>query len=89
MNPSRPATVIAPLFSPTALLPLSEPGGVSYPMEHTPGPLRPYSATLAVPMPQVGKHHTTSTRPATALPTQRSKDGEVVSDTTQDTGMDS
>lgn len=89
MKPSHPATVIAPLFSSTALLPLSEPGGVSYPMQNTPGELRPYSATLAVPMPLTGKHNTTSTRPATSMPTQRSDDGKVVNDSQSDTGQDS
>jgi hypothetical protein len=89
MMPSRSATVIAPLFSSTALLPLSEPGGVSYPMQNTPGVLRPYSATLAVPMPLTGKHNTTSTRPSTSMATQRSSDGKVVADTQSDTGQDS
>jgi hypothetical protein len=89
MKPSRSATVIAPLFSSTALLPLSEPGGVSYPMEHTPGVLRPYAATLAVPLPRTGRHNTTSTRPATSIATQRSDDGKVVPDSTADTGQDS
>ncbi len=89
MKPSRPVTVNAPLFSSTALLPLSEPGGVSYPMPNTPGVLRPYSATLAVPMPLTGKHNTTSTRPSTSMATQRSSDGKVVADTQSDTGQDS
>jgi hypothetical protein len=89
MKPSRPATVIAPLFSSTALLPLSAPGGVSYPMPNTPGVLRPYSATLAVPMPLTGRHNTSSTRPPTSIPTQRSDDGKVVPDTQPDTGQDS
>ncbi len=89
MKPSRPVTVIAPLFPSTALLPLSEPGGVSYPMPNTPGVLRPYSATLAVPMPLTGKHNTSSTRPATSTSTQRSDDGRVVNDTQSDTGQDS
>ncbi len=86
---SEKMTVIAPLFSSIALLPLGEPGGVAYPMEHVPGSLRPYSATLGVPMPMVGKHHTTSTRPPTQMPTQRSVDGQVVPDTSSDTGVDS
>lgn len=89
MKPSHPATVIAPLFSSAALLPLSQPGGVSYPMPNTPGTLRPYSATLAVPMPLTGKHNTTSTRPPTSMRTQTSDDGKVVNDTQSDTGMDS
>jgi hypothetical protein len=58
-------------------------------MQNTPGALRPYSATLAVPMPLTGKHNTTSTRPATSLATQRSDDGKVVNDSQADTGQDS
>lgn len=87
---SRPTTAVsAPLFSSSALLPLSEAGGVSYPVHHSPGPLRPYSATLAVPMPVTGKHNTSSTRPATSISTQRSEDGRVVPDSTTDVGQDS
>lgn len=82
-------SVSASLFPPTSLLPLSEVGGVSYPMRHSPGALRPYAATLAVPMPMVGKHHTTSTRPATSMPTETSHDGNVIKDTNSDTGSDS
>jgi len=89
MTPSRSGTVVAPLFPGAALLPLSAPGGVTYPMEHTPGVLRPYSASLAVAMPPVGKHHTGATRPATSSPTQRSDDGRVVPDSVSDTGSDS
>jgi hypothetical protein len=77
------------LISPTALLPLGDPGGVSYPEENKPSELRPYAATLAVPMPPQGKHNTTSTRPATSDSTQRSDDGVVVTDTLKDTGQDS
>ena len=89
MKLSSTPTVMAPLFSSTSLLPLSEPGGVSYPISNTPGRLRPYSATLAIPLSLTGKHHTTSTRPATSMPTQRSSDGKVVSDSQSDTGQDS
>jgi hypothetical protein len=81
--------VIAPLFSSAQLLPLGEPAGVIFPMEHTPGVLRPFAATLGVPMPASAKHHTTSTRPATSIPTQQSSDGKVVPDTSKDTGSDS
>jgi hypothetical protein len=58
-------------------------------MEHTPGKLRPYAATLSVEMPPSGRHNTTSTRPPTSTPTQTSKDGVVVPDTQSDTGQDS
>ncbi|MGA8117536.1 MAG: hypothetical protein WCA46_28190 [Actinocatenispora sp.] len=85
----RAVTVSVPLFTTTALLPLSEPGGVAYPMRHRPGNLRPYAATLGVPMPAVGKHHTTSTAPPTSMPTQVSNDGKVTPDSNPDTGSDS
>jgi len=81
--------VVAPLFSPTALLPMGEPGGVAYPMVHTPGELRPYAASLAVPMPLQGKHNTTSTSPRTSMPTETSSDGKVSRDNQTDTGSDS
>lgn len=86
---SQQITVIAPLLPPSALLPLGEPGGVRYPVRNVPGAFRPYSATLAVPMPVAGKHSTSSTRPPTSIPTERSHDGKVVPDTTADTGSDS
>lgn len=86
---SRPTTVITSLFSSSALFPLSEAGGVSYPVQNKPGSLRPYSAGLAVPMPTTGRHNTSSTRPATSIATQRSDDGRVVPDSTSDVGQDS
>lgn len=89
MTTSTPPRVIAPLFAPSALLPMGEPGGVAYPMQHTPGELRPFGASLAVPMPQAGKHSTDSTSPATKQATQRSDDGKVYPDTIPDTGSDS
>ncbi len=89
MSPSRPMTVTASLFSSSALFPLSEVGGVSFPLPNTAAVLRPYSATLAVPMPVTGKHNTSSTRPATSISTQRSDDGRVVHDSTPDVGQDS
>lgn len=81
--------VVAPLFSPAALLPMGEPGGVSYPMPYTPGRLRPYGASLAVPMPVQGKHHTTATSPRTTMATETSSDGTVRRDSQADTGSDS
>ncbi len=81
--------VVAALFSPTALLPMGEPGGMAYPMVHTPGALRPYAASLAVPMPLQGRHHTTSTSPRTSMATERSSDGKVTRDSQTDTGSDS
>ncbi|MFG1893252.1 hypothetical protein ACGFIP_04530 [Micromonospora zamorensis] len=81
--------VVAPLFSPPALLPMGEPGGVAYPMSHIPGELRPYAASLAVPMPLQGKHNTTSTSPRTSMATETSSDGKVSRDSQTDTGSDS
>ena len=86
---SSQPVITTTLLSAADLFPLGEPGGVSCPIPHTPGPLRPYVATLAVPMPEAGKHSTTSTRPATSIPTQRSDDGKVYPDTTKDVGSDS
>lgn len=70
-----------PLVPSAALLPLSEPGGVYTPTEHTPGALRPFSAELGVVPIVQGKHHTTATKQTVQQPTQRSLDGKVVADT--------
>lgn len=79
-----------PLFPNSATLPLGEPGGVQYPVTHTPGALRPYAATLAVPPPVEAKaHDTSSTRNTTSQATQRSDDGQVVPDSLSDTTVDS
>jgi hypothetical protein len=83
-------TVISTVFPSSSLFPMSDPGGVVYPAESAPGYLRPFSATLAVPMPRnAKKHDTTSTSPATSTPTQRSLDGRVESDVQSDRGSDS
>lgn len=71
------------------LLPLGEPGGVSFPLSHTPGTRRPFAAGLATPMPVTVRHATTSTSPRTSMGTSRSDDGKVYPDTTSDTGSDS
>jgi len=81
---------VDPLFPQSSTLPLSAHGDSQVPVVHRPGPLRPFAATLGVPPPPTGKKHdTTSTRPATSIATQRSKDGKVESDTAGDTGTDS
>ncbi|GAA2395927.1 hypothetical protein Cme02nite_56380 [Catellatospora methionotrophica] len=89
MKKSALPRVVAPLFSPAALLPMGEPGGLSYPMQNTPGTLRPFAAGLAVPMPWQGKHNTTSTSPRTSMATETSSDGKVSKDSQSDTGSDS
>jgi len=78
-----------PLFPASTTLPLSEPGGVVYPVAHMPGLLRPFAATLGVPAPaEAKKHDTASTRNTTSQQTQQSDDGNVRSDTIPDTTTD-
>jgi hypothetical protein len=89
MTMSAAPRVVASLVSPSALLPMSEAGGVAYPMQHTPGVLRPFGASLAVAMPQAGRHSTDSTAPRTTQRTERSDDGKVYADSVSDTGSDS
>ncbi|MGH3570172.1 MAG: hypothetical protein ACRDRH_30025 [Pseudonocardia sp.] len=82
----RPAD---PLFPSPALLPLSDPGGVQNTLEHTPGALRPFAATLGVP--RLGddkKHDTTATRWTESTPGETSHEGNVVTDTVTDTYTD-
>lgn len=57
-------------------LPLCEVGGVHYPIDHCPGNLRPFVATLAVAAPPTAKHHTTDTRNSTTEKTFIQPDGE-------------
>jgi hypothetical protein len=81
---------IDPLFPAAALMALSEPGGVQYPVEHVPGTLRPFAATLGVPAPRDGKKHdTTATRWNETKVQQTSKDGQVVPDSVTVTHTDS
>jgi hypothetical protein len=73
---------IDPLFPTPGLLPLSEPGGHTPPV-NVPGLLRPLAATLAVRPPlDAKKHDTNPSRWTENKPTQTSEDGRVVSDTT-------
>ncbi len=79
-----------PLFPGGMTLPLCAVGGVQYPLNHRPGKLRPFVATLAVAAPPTAKHHTASTRNSTTETTYNQPDGEggesdKVSDTTTDT----
>ncbi len=69
---------------------MCEVGGVQYPLEHQPGNLRPFVATLAIPAPPAAKHHTASTRNSTTDTTFNQPDGEggktdTLTDTTTDT----
>lgn len=90
MPADPPATAPDPIFPLSAMLPLSEPGGVQYPVIHVRGSLRPFAATLAVPPPaEAKKHDTVSTHNATTERTQRNYDGKVVTDTVSDTTVDS
>jgi hypothetical protein len=78
-----------PLFPASTTLPLNEPGGVAYPVAHTPGMLRPFSAALGVPAPaETKKHDTANTRNTTSQRTQQSDDGNVRPDTITDTTTD-
>ena len=79
-----------PLVPPSALLPLAATHcGGQRPVEHVPGSLRPFSATLAiVPLP-CGKHHTTATRWDKTEGTQKSRDGVVEPDSVVITQTDS
>lgn len=70
-----------PLVPARSLLPLAETRSGGYrPVDHVPGPLRPFSATLAVVPVQCGKHDTTESKWEETKETQESKDGEVVPD---------
>lgn len=83
-------TNVDPLFPHSGTLALSEHGDMQLPVYHSPGPLRPFSATLATALPPVSKKHdTVSTRSTTRIATQKSKDGKVVADSTPDVGTDS
>lgn len=78
-----------PLFPSVKMLSLSDPGGVQYATEHTPGSLRPFSATLGVPRPLVAKNHdTTASKWTESTSAETSKDGIVVTDTVPDTKTD-
>jgi hypothetical protein len=70
-----------PLIFPPALLPLADTHcGGQRPVDHVPGSLRPFSATLAVVPLRQGKHHTTATRWDKTETTQKSRDGVVEED---------
>lgn len=89
-SPAHPAAP-DPLFPGNVTLPLSEAGGVGYPLAHQPGSLRPFVAVLAVPAPPMAKKHDTgNTRNSTTETTYIQPDGEggktdTISDTTTDT----
>lgn len=78
-----------PLFPTTALLPLSDAGGVQMAIPHAPGPLRPFIATLGVPQRLGDKKHDTSATKSTHSTNNRTiNDGTSVPDTTVDTSVD-
>jgi hypothetical protein len=78
-----------PLVPSGTLLPQSDTRyGAQIPLVHEPGGQRPYSAMLAVPPLEWGKHETTSTRRDEDKATQESKDGVVVPDTVTITHTD-
>lgn len=77
MSTQSSAAVVKPLFGRTELFPLGGVGGVIHAIPNSPGTLRPFVSTLAVPMPPVTKKHDT---PNTAKGTRNSqvtsKDGQ-------------
>lgn len=77
-----------PLFPGSMTLPLCEVGGVQYSLDHQPGSLRPFVATLAVAAPPAAKHHTASTRNSTSTKTGPNRDGSEETDTITDTTTD-
>ena len=78
-----------PLFPSVGMLPLSDSGGVQNTLAHSPGRLRPFSATLGVPRPLVFKNHdTTGTKFDEPSSGDTSKDGVVLTDTIPDTKTD-
>jgi hypothetical protein len=81
---------VDPLFPGPALMALSDRGGVQSPVDHVPGRLRPFAATLGVPAPRdAKKHDTTGTRWNETRVQQTSKDGQVVPDSVTVTHTDS
>lgn len=77
-----------PLFPGSMTLPMCEAGGVQYPLDHRPGNLRPFVATLAIAAPPAAKHHTASTRNNTSTITGPNHDGGEESDKITDTTTD-
>jgi hypothetical protein len=78
-----------PLFPAAVMLPLAEAGGHT-PLPNVPGRLRPFSATLAVPVPPEAKKHDTD--PSSWVEreqTQRSSDGRVEQDSISHVKTDS
>ena len=68
-----------PLFPRAALLPLTERGGHT-PLAHTPGPIRPFSASLAVIPIECGNDETTATHDTEVKQTQYTSDGKMETD---------
>jgi hypothetical protein len=78
-----------PLFSPTALLPQSDPGGVRVLAPNQPGALRPFAATLGVPQPvEAKKHDTTATKSTYRTNSETVNDGNRTTDSVVDTDVD-
>lgn len=78
-----------PLFPPTGLLPLSDPGGVRILRPSRPGPLRPFAATLAVVRPiDAKKHDTTATRSTHQTDSETVNDGSSTTDSITDSDVD-
>ncbi|MGH4017583.1 MAG: hypothetical protein ACRDSL_27405 [Pseudonocardiaceae bacterium] len=71
-----------PLMPSAALLPLADTRcGGRLPIEHVPGSLRPFSATLGVVPIECGKHDTTATRWDETKTEETNRDGRIDVDT--------
>lgn len=79
-----------PLYPTTALLPLSANGGVQQALPHAPGPLRPFVATLGVPvtLPTAKDHDTSATRSTYRTGGRTINDGTESDDSVVDSDVD-
>lgn len=78
-----------PLFPPTSLFALSDAGGARVLPPDRPGVLRPFSATLGVPLQIDGKKHdTTATRSTYRTNSETIDDGSRTTDSVVDTNVD-
>ncbi|MGH3814421.1 MAG: hypothetical protein ACRDUV_18535 [Pseudonocardiaceae bacterium] len=82
-------TTSDPLYPATMLLPMGTPGGVRILVPDTPGPLRPFAATLGVPSRSDDKKHdTTATKSTYQTNSETINDGTRSTDSVVDTDVD-
>lgn len=78
-----------PLYPATMLLPMGAPGGIRMLVADTPGPLRPFAATLGVPSRlDSKKHDTTATKSTYQTNSETINDGTRSTDSVVDTDVD-